>query len=95
MEIINSPVEFEWDIHNVEHVRKHKVESGECEQVFFNVPLTVESDPIHSRAEARYFALGKTNTNRTLVIIFTVRKTKIRVVTARDASKKERINHET
>ncbi len=95
MEIINSPAEFEWDRHNIEHVRKHRVEPGECEQVFFNVPLTVESDSIHSRAEARYFALGKTNANRTLVVIFTVRKTKIRVVTARDASKKERINYET
>ena len=95
MEIINSPTEFEWDKHNIEHVRRHQVESGECEQVFFNIPLTLEPDLIHSRDEKRYFALGKTNMNRTLMVAFTIRKTKMRVITARDANKKERIKYET
>lgn len=95
MEILNSPIEFEWDKHNIEHVRKHKVEPGECEQLFFNIPFIVNPDFAHSRGEERYFALGKTNMNRTLVVIFTIRKAKIRIITARDASKKERINHET
>ena len=95
MEILISPAKFEWDKHNIDHIRKHKVEPGECEQVFFNIPLTVKPDLIHSRGEERYFALGKTNMNRTLVVIFTIRKTKVRVITARDANKKERISHET
>ena len=95
MEILISPTEFEWDRHNIEHVRIHKVEPGECEQVFFNIPLTVEPDRKHLRSEERYFALGKTNMNRILVVIFTIRKTRVRVITARDANKKERINHET
>ena len=95
MEIINSPVEFEWDKHNTDHARIHKVEPGECEQVFFNIPLTVASDIIHSHNEKRYFALGKTNMDRTLVLVFTIRKTKIRVITARDANKKERTRYET
>lgn len=95
MEIINSPTEFEWDKHNIEHLHKHRVEPGECEQVFFNIPLTVEPDLVHSRGEERYFALGKTNMGRTLVVIFTARKTKMRVITARDANKKERIRYET
>lgn len=95
MEILNSPIEFEWDKHNIEHLRKHKVEPGECEQFFFNIPLTVEPDLIHSHGEERYFALGKTDMNRILVVIFTIRKTKLRVITARDANKKERIKYET
>ena len=95
MEILISPAKFEWDKHNIDHIRKHKVEPGECEQVFFNIPLTVKPDLIHSRGEERYFALGKTNMNRILVVIFTIRKTRVRVITARDANKKERINHET
>lgn len=95
MDIINSPVEFEWDKHNIEHVRIHKVEPGECEQVFFNIPLIVEPDLIHSRAEKRYFALGKTNINRALVVIFTIRNAKMRVITARDANRRERIKYET
>jgi len=95
MEILSSPIEFEWDKHNIEHVGKHKIEPGECEQVFFNVPLTVEIDLVHSHGEERYFALGKTNMERTLVVIFTIRKARVRIITARDASKKERISHET
>ncbi|MCX5698492.1 MAG: BrnT family toxin [Candidatus Omnitrophica bacterium] len=95
MEILSSPIEFEWDKHNTEHVGKHKVKPGECEQVFFNIPLTVKIDLVHSRGEERYFALGKTNMGRTLVVIFTLRKTRIRVITARDTNKKERISHET
>jgi len=95
MEILNSPIEFQWDGHNIEHVHKHEVEPGECEQVFFNIPFTVKSDIIHSRGEERYFALGKTNMDRPLVIIFTLRRTKIRVITARDANKKERKIYET
>jgi len=95
MELLNAPIEFEWDRHNIEHLRKHKVEHGECEQVFFNIPLTVKLDFSHSCVEERYFTLGKTNMDRELVVIFTVRKTKIRVITARDANKKERIRHET
>lgn len=94
MEIFGSSIEFEWDRHNIDHIRKHKVESGECEQIFFNVPL-VKPDFVHSHVEERYFALGKTNPGRILMIVFTVRKTKIRVITARDADKKERIHYET
>jgi uncharacterized DUF497 family protein len=95
MEILNSPIEFEWDKHNIEHVRIHKVEPGECEQIFFNIPLTIEIDVLHSRDEKRYFAIGKTNMNRVLTVIFTVRKAKMRVITARDANKKERMRYET
>ena len=95
MEILILPTEFEWDKHNIEHARIHKVEPGECEQIFFNVPLTIKPDFIHSRGEERYFVLGKTNTNRTLVVIFTIRKARVRVITARNANKKERINYET
>lgn len=95
MEILSSPIEFEWDKYNIEHIGKHKVKPGECEQVFFNIPLTVEIDLVHSHGEERYFVLGKTNMNRTLVVIFTLRKAKIRIITARDVNKKERINYET
>lgn len=95
MEIINSPTEFEWDRHNIEHIRRHGVEPGECEQVFFNIPLIIKPDVTHSHGEERYFALGDTDINRTLVVIFTIRKLKIRIITARDAHKKERINYDT
>lgn len=95
MEILNLPIEFEWDKHNIEHLHRHRVEPGECEQVFFNIPLVVKPDFPHSSVEQRYFALGKTNMDRALVVIFTIRKRRLRVITARDANKKERRRYET
>ena len=97
MEILLLPFEFEWDKYNTRHVKiKHGIESSECEEVFFNMPLTIRDDISHSRIESRYHALGKTNTGRVLLIAFTIRNKKIRIITARDASKKERkIYYET
>lgn len=95
MELLGSPFEFEWDKHNSEHIRiKHKIEPGECEQLFFNIPLTIKPDTAHSQTEERHFALGKTNEGRMLVVVFTIRNRKIRIITARDANKKEKKNYE-
>ncbi len=62
----------------------------ECEEVFFNLPLFVLEDPKHSDKEQRYYALGKADMSRQLFIVFIIRKNKIRVISARDMSKKER-----
>ena len=82
---------FEWDEHNAEKILlKHQVESSECEQAFFNQPLIVAPDIEHSASEERYFALGHTNVGRRLFIVFTIRDKLIRVISARDMSRKER-----
>jgi uncharacterized protein len=82
---------FEWDKGNVDKNRiKHKVSSSECEQIFFNHPLLIQDDILHSATEKRYYALGKTDTNRFLFVVFTVRNDLIRVISARDMSRKER-----
>jgi uncharacterized DUF497 family protein len=84
---------FEWDAGNArKSVDKHGVSQSEAEQVFFNVPLLVAGDPRHSDAETRFHALGKTDADRRLHITFTLRAegTKIRVISARDMSRKER-----
>ncbi len=82
---------FDWDEWNQfkNHV-KHNVSTWECEQIFFNEPLLVYEDNKHSDHEARYYALGHTDDNRRLFIAFTLRKLLIRVISARDMSKKER-----
>lgn len=95
MELLSSPLEFEWDKYNTERIRvKHKIEPGECEQVFFNIPATIKPDIAHSQVEERYFASGKTNSGRILIVVYTIRSKKISVITARDANKKERRLHE-
>jgi uncharacterized DUF497 family protein len=81
---------FEWDEGNRDKSRlKHKVSNGECEEVFFNQPLIILDDPKHSQEEQRYAAHGMTDDGRRLHIIFTVRKNRFRVISARDMHRKE------
>ncbi|MBW7908870.1 MAG: BrnT family toxin, partial [Kiritimatiellae bacterium] len=81
---------FDWNEGNRNKNQKHGVQAWECEQVFFNRPLVILADPIHSIAEDRFAAFGCTDAGRPLVIIYTMRKEKIRVISARDMNRKER-----
>lgn len=81
---------FEWDKYNTAKIKaKHKVDVYECEEVFFN-ELFVSYDEGHSQAEQRYWALGRTNAERLLFVVFTLRNKNIRVISARDMDRKER-----
>jgi uncharacterized DUF497 family protein len=82
---------FQWDQGNLEkNWLKHGVSPLECEQVFFNQPLVVVPDLKHSQGEERFYALGRTDTDRYLFVVFTVRGRKLRVISARDMNRKER-----
>jgi uncharacterized DUF497 family protein len=81
---------FEWDQGNItKNWERHDVSTGECEKIFFNRPIIVKRDKNHSKLENRYFALGRTNMNRLLFAVFTVRDEKIRIISARDMSEAE------
>jgi len=83
--------DFQWDKGNIEkNWLKHGVSPSECEQIFFNLPLIAHEDIKHLQEENRYYTLGKTDANRFLFIVFTVRKSHIRIIFARDMNKKER-----
>jgi uncharacterized DUF497 family protein len=82
---------FQWDGGNeTKNWNKHKVSKWEAEQVFFNNPILLIHDGKHSQSEARYFVLGRTDTDRRLLVVFTRRGSLIRVISARDMSKRER-----
>ncbi|MHB8442864.1 MAG: BrnT family toxin [Patescibacteria group bacterium] len=82
---------FDWDDGNVHKNKdKHNVIKKECEEVFFNKPYIVLYNQKHSIYENRFFIYGYTDKKRFLTIIFTVRENKIRVISARDQSKKEK-----
>lgn len=82
---------FQWDKGNIKkNWLKHKVLNSECEQVFFNEPLIVADDVKHSQKEKRFFVLGRTELERKLFIVFTIRNKLIRVISARDMTQKER-----
>lgn len=87
---------FDWDDANSEKNNAHSLLPFECEQMFFNEPLLVLADEKHSQHETRYHALGRTSEDRLLHVTFTLRNelTKIRVISARDMHKKERVVNE-
>ena len=82
---------FDWDEGNLEkNWISHNVTAAECEQIFFNLPLVVADDVKHSQKENRFYVLGQTDAGRLLFLIFTIRRTLIRVISARDMNRKER-----
>ena len=88
--IISNCKGFQWDEGNSDkNWYLHQVTNGECEEVFFNLPLIVASDTKHSQQEQRYYALGRTDIDRWLFIAFTIRDDLIRVISARDMNQRE------
>lgn len=87
------PIEFEWDQYNRTKVRlRHNTAPREAEQPFFNDHLII-FDEEHSTEERRYQILGITDKGRMLFVVFTIRGRKIRIISARSASKKERTEY--
>ena len=85
---------FQWDDANSDKSwRRHSVTMSEAEQVFLNRPLlVVDAGP--SGSEPRHFALGRTDGDRRLAIVFTLRGSLLRVISARPMSRKERLTYE-
>ncbi|MBK7229770.1 MAG: BrnT family toxin [Ignavibacteriales bacterium] len=82
---------FQWDAGNSnKNLIKHSVTNPECEQVFFNQPIIIVDDSKHSEQEKRWFLLGRTDQDRFLFAVFTIREELIRIISARDMNKKER-----
>lgn len=81
---------FDWDQGNLlKNWERHRVSAAECEEVFFNRPLVAVPDQGHSEAEPRFLVLGKTDAGRKLLLVFTTRTQQIRVISAREMTKRE------
>ena len=90
-EFLAGLVGFEWDPGNSDkNWRHHQVRQGEAEQVLLNRPVMLTPDLKHSRSEARFFTLGRTDSGRHLAIVFTTRGSLVRVISARPMSRAER-----
>ena len=82
---------FQWDSANADKIRdRHRVSRSECEQIFFNRPLIVADDEKHSGVGRRLYALGTADSGRLLFAVFTIRENLVRVISARDMSRRER-----
>ncbi|MDE2997644.1 MAG: BrnT family toxin [Gemmatimonadota bacterium] len=82
---------FEWDERKSrDNLRKHGVSFQEAKTVF-NDPLAITIyDPDHSIAEDRYIDLGLSSNGRCLVVSYADRGEKIRIISGRVATRRER-----
>ncbi len=80
---------FDWDDGNVDHIRDHAVEPDEAEEALLD-PQALGLGAYNAHGERRQAALGSTEGGRILVIVFTERHGRPRVITARDARKNEK-----
>lgn len=95
MRIFADAIGFEWDDGNRDkNLIKHGVTNAECEEAFFDEKRIVREDIVHSKSEARHYLVGKAKNGRVLFISFTVRKRYIRIISARDVNRKERLYYE-
>ena len=86
---------FDWDDGNLlKSWEKHRVAASECEQVFFNQPLVAGEDEKHSGQEPRFYSLGQTDSGRRLFVVFTLRGTLIRVISAREMNRREKMEYD-
>jgi hypothetical protein len=88
-------MEFEWDDAKAEsNERKHGVSFTEAMTVFADPVSLTGYDPDHSDDEDRYITMGLSATGRLLVISHTDRSDKVRIISARKASRRERKDYE-
>jgi uncharacterized DUF497 family protein len=86
---------FEWDQDKAEaNLRKHKVGFEEALTVFADPLSTTISDPDHSLIEARYIDIGTSHKGRVLVVSYTERRGRIRIISCRKATGHERRTYE-
>jgi uncharacterized DUF497 family protein len=83
-------VEFDWNQWNLQKNEiKHGVSMIEAESVFSDPELGIYDDLKHSDEEPRWIGYGKSKLHRVLMVAFTIRAKKIRIISARTASRKE------
>ncbi len=89
-------MEFEWDLAKAKcNLEKHGVSFVEAMTVFGD-PLEVTiPDPDHSEGEFRFLSLGCSSHGRILVVAYTEREGRIRLISAREAAPNERRNYES
>ncbi len=86
---------FEWDPNKADmNLRKHSVGFDEASTVFGDPLAFLMTDPDHSLGEMRYILLGMSNQKRLLVVAFAERPPRTRLISARRATRQERIKYE-
>ncbi len=89
-------MEFEWDAEKAaSNVEKHGVSFAEAMTVFGEpLELTI-TDPDHSEGEPRFLSIGLSATGHLLVVAYTEREGRTRIINACDATPRERKQYES
>lgn len=86
---------FEWDAAKAQsNVRKHGVTFEEAASVFSDALAYTFNDPDHSIGESRFLTFGMSQWGQVLAVIHTERGHAIRIISARKATKQERVIYE-
>ena len=89
-------MEFEWDSDKAsESERKHGVSFEEAATAFGDPLSLTIPDPDHSDDESRFILLGESFSGRLVVVVNTERGDKIRLISARLATRRERLSYES
>jgi len=87
----NAAVRFEWDPNKeIRNLEKHGVSFEEAKTVFDDNLFVAFADPDHSINERRYLIMGQSGQGRLLVVAYTERSGRIRLISAREALRRER-----
>ena len=88
-------MEFQWNAGKAsENVRKHGVAFEEALTVFGDPLASTIPDPDHSVSEHRFVTVGLASSQRLLVVCHTERGDNIRLISARQANRRERSTYE-
>ena len=82
---------FEWDPNKAAtNLETHGVSFEEATTVFGDPLSTTFFDPDHSESEYRFLTFGESEGGRKLVVVHTDRDDSVRIISARELSRKER-----
>ena len=88
-------MDFEWDkIKARSNIKKHGVTFEEATEVFGDHHSSCVHDPDHSVKEDRHLLFGLSKRRRYLVVSFTQRSNRIRIISARRMTSQERKAYE-
>lgn len=88
-------MEFEWNTAKAgSNLEKHGVAFDEAATAFGDPLALTISDPDHSEDEQRFVLLGQSYAGRLVVVVHTYREGKVRIISARLATRNERRSYE-
>lgn len=88
-------MEFEWNEEKAgSNLKKHGVDFKEATTVFDDLFYVDFYDPKHSVKEHRFLIIGESNRQRLLIVSYTERDGKIRIINARELTPQEIRNYE-